>query len=147
MIKTPKQLLCAMRWITSSSTIAKITDDITIIQHWTWMTFFVWDQESYYLIHGRWNREWLCSWWFSNELSAIPELKWTLSVVNWKNPWQNKNNYYYWTIWHEWQHNWNSYFMPDKDKWPLTRAKDEIIAYTYEDGKLIMTEVKNYGED
>ena len=45
--KTPKELLCAIRWIKDPNIISEITDDITVTQHWAWMIFFVWDEDSY----------------------------------------------------------------------------------------------------
>ena len=132
--KTPKELLCAMRWITDPNIIKEITDDITVLQYWTWMTFFVWDGKSYQTIYDNGLTDsgdrsagfntWAC---------AIKELEWTLSVVNWKNPGEDTEKYAYWTIWHEGQHNWNSYFMSDKELFdPLICGKDEITAHLRE---------------
>ena len=125
-----KALLCAMRGITNSDVIKNITNDITVIQHWVWLTFFVWDEKSYNWIYNIVSEKDTWSWWFNNRSSCIKDLEWTLSVVNWKDPWNDKDQYIYWTIRHEWQHNRNSYFMPDKVyKEPITRAKDEITAF------------------
>lgn len=129
--KTPKDLLCAMRGISDPNIIAKINNDITVKQHWTWITFFIWDEDSYQIIDD-WNLEdsWQRSGWGNFSWSeAIPELEWTLSIVNWSDT-EDKEDYAYWALWHEWQHNRNSYFMPDNDSWaPITRAKDEITAF------------------
>ena len=133
-----KALLCAMRWITDRNIISNITNKITVKQYWVWLTFFVEDQNSYHIIYGCWRPGWQWSWWFNHEFSAIPELEWTLSVVNWKNPGNNINDYRYGTIIHEWQHNRNSYFMPDKEQHkPITMAKDEITAYLRDWGRNI----------
>ena len=129
--KSPKELLCTIRWITDPYIINKITDDITVIQHWIWLMFFVWNPRSYQIISDRSLKDsWEKSGWFNTDESNISELYWTLSVVNWRNPWKDVNSYSYWTIWHEWQHNRNSYFMIDRKNlsW-ITRAKDEITAY------------------
>lgn len=128
--KTPKELLCAMRWL-DEDIAQNIKENITVRQHWTWLNFFVWDPDSYQIIYDRsLTNSWLQSWWFNNPRSQIEELAWTLSVCNSVDPWENEEDYTYWTVWHEWQHNWNSYFMPDKySETPITRAKDEITAY------------------
>lgn len=127
--KTPKELLCAMRWITDQSMIDKITDDITVRQHWVWLTFFVWDETSYQIIYDNSLTDSESrSWWFNTEVSKIKDLVWTLSVVNWNDPWEAEFSYTYSTVLHEWQHNRNSYFMPDKAYTPINRAKDEILA-------------------
>lgn len=116
--KTPKELLCAMKWIDDSK-INDVTDDITVRQHWIWLMFFVWDKKTYENIGIKW------SWWCYLWSCAIPDLEWTCSLVNWKDSGENVD-----IIWHEWQHNRNDYFMPDVKRWSsLTRAKDEIIAY------------------
>lgn len=129
--KTPKDLLCAMRGISDPNIIAKISNNITVKQHWIWLIFFVWEEESYQTIYDWWlENSWESSWWVNFAWSeAIPDLEWTLSVVNWEDPGTDTEDYRYWAIWHEWQHNRNSYFMPDKDEWPITYAKDEITAF------------------
>lgn len=130
--RSPKALLCAMRWINDNKIISRITDNITVRQHWVWLMFFVWDETSYNWIYHRtsWNDTW--SGWFNHARSAIKELRWTLSVVNWKDPGTNTRDYKYRTIRHEGQHNRNQYFMPDVDKSPIAYAKDEITAYLRE---------------
>lgn len=128
--KDPKSLLCAIRWITDKNIISNITNKITVKQHWVWLTFFVEDKNSYHIIYGCWKPAWQWSWWFNCAGSAIPELKWALSVVNWKDTTNDENSNGYNTLIHEWQHNRNSYFMHDKEQYkPITRAKDEITAY------------------
>jgi len=143
--KTPKELLLAMRWINDPNIIAKITDDITVRQHGTWLHFFVWDKTSYEIIYHKtldieWKKE---SGWFNTGASKIKELEWTLSVWNWKDPGLNKGIYEYGTILHEWQHNRNSYFMRDKNQWTITYAKDEITAYL-RDGRWIFKPEKRW---
>ena len=120
-----------MRWISDPDTIKEIGDDITVIQHWLWMHFFVWNGRSYQIIYDKSRTDsGVRSWWFNTNGSKIKELEWTLSVWNWKNPGKNWNDYSYWVVRHEWQHNWNSYFMSDKTSGePITLAKDEITAY------------------
>ena len=106
-------------------------ESITAIQHWLSIQFFVWDRESYKIIETQWKEEnWYKeSGWFSTPASKIKELKKTLCVVNWKRT-TDISQYEYRTVRHEWQHNRNSYFMPDKYLYePITRAKDEITAY------------------
>lgn len=139
--KSPKELLLAMRWITDPNIIARITNDITVKQHGTWLHFFVWDETSYEIInHQTLDLEGINkSGWFNTKRSAIKELEWTLSVWNSKDPGIDWSNYKYWTIWHEGQHNRNSYFMRDKNSWhrePIIRAKDEITAFL-RDGRWI----------
>ena len=143
--KTPKELLLAMRWIKDSNIIKKITDDITVRQHGTWLHFFVWDETSYEIIyHETLDIEWKKkSGWFNTEDSEIKELKWTLSVWNWSDPGMDKSNYKHWTILHEGQHNRNSYFMRDKTHKPITRAKDEITAFL-RDGRWIFKVEKRW---
>ena len=127
--ESPKWLLCAIQWITNPSIISKISDNITVKQYWTWLTFFVWDEESYKLIFnkGDWGSS-VIWWWFNTKESAIPDLEWTLSVINWEEP-EDLKDYSYWAIFHELQHLRNSYFMSEYDEWPLIYAKDEITAY------------------
>lgn len=128
--KTPKQLLCAVRWITDQKLITAIKDNITVKQHWIWFMFFVWDEKSYQIIYDRSTEDsGKRSGWFNTHDSEIEELKWTFSVVNWEDPNNNENNYENWTQNHEWQHNRNTEFMKDKNGSPISRAKDEIIAY------------------
>ena len=127
--KTPKNLLCAIRWINDPKIISEITDDITVAQHWVWMMFFVWDEDSYEKIYDPDSSITNLSGWFQCPESDIEELEWTLCVINWVDPNNDTEEYSYWTIRHEWQHNRNTYFMPDRDQWPITYAKDEITAY------------------
>lgn len=139
-----KALLCGIQGITNPDVINKITNDITVIQHWSWFTFFVNDEDSYHIIYGRWYADWFWSGWFNNSWSEIPDLQWTLSVVNWNNPNNDTEDYKYWTIWHEWQHNRNVYFMGENDKEvPIARAKDEITAYL-RDWRWIFEEDKRF---
>ena len=129
--KNPKELLCAICWITEQNKIKGITNNITVRQHWIWLTFFVWDKSSYEIIYDDDGAK--QSSWYNTADSSIPELEWTLSVINWKDPISDTEEYNYWTTWHEWQHNRNTYFMPDKEGYkPITRAKDEITAYLRE---------------
>ena len=128
--KSPKDLLCSMRWIRDPRLIKEITNDISVRKHWVWLEFFIADKRSYRIIEERslTNTE-SKSWGFSTPNAWIEELKWTLCVVNGRDPGPNKNSYQYTTIWHEWQHNRNSYFMPDNHRDEISRAKDEITAY------------------
>lgn len=124
--KSPKELLCAMRWIRKSKIKNNITNDIKIKQYWLSIFFFIWDKRSYQIIYD-WSLtdSWIKSWWLNDPDSEIPELKWTLSIINWD------DSFIEWII-HEWQHNWNSYFMPDKAyiiTHHVAAAKDEIIAF------------------
>lgn len=127
--KTPKDLLCAIVWIKDPTIISEITDNITVTQHWAWMMFFVWDEGSYERIYDPDSSITNLSGWFQCPESDIEELEWTLCVINWVDPNNDTEEYSYWTIRHEWQHNRNTYFMPDRDQWPITCAKDEITAY------------------
>ena len=127
--KTPKDLLCAIRWIDDPDLIANITNNITVAQHWVWMMFFVWDKDSYEIIYDPGSKENSWSGWFNCERSYIEELEWSLSVINWENSDNNTENDTYWTVRHEWQHNRNTYFMPDHNWTAITSAKDEITAY------------------
>lgn len=123
--KTPKELLCAMQWITDQNIIEKISDDITVKQYWTWLTFFVWDESSYQIIYDKSLIDsGVKSGWFNTDQSEIKELEWTLSVVNAKD---SPNSYKY--MRHEGQHNRNIYFMWDSEITPITNVKDEITAY------------------
>ncbi len=80
------------------------------------------------------------SWWFAAYWSIIPELSWTLSIVNWANDW---NLYRKWTKIHETKHMDNHILMPDhRNGDALSRAKDEIIAYST-DGSSI-ERIKNF---
>ena len=171
--KTPKELLCAMRWIDDSK-IKDVTEDITVIQHWVWLTFFVWDQNSFDIILDEWTGNEGVAWFYSQR-SDIDELRCTLSVVNgsiseqiinvwkwkattdeliaikkrlsWEDPYQKDWVEDRRTILHEWQHNWNSYFMPDKHSGlAISRAKDEIIANLREWSKIeYIKEVLTWG--
>ena len=159
--KTAKELLCAMRGITDPGIIAKITEDIKVIQYWTWLTFFVWEAYSYDIIYGKWKPSWESSAWFNSWNSEIIDLKWTLSVVkwpisieiervskwigteqdmtlierrlSWKDPYKKDWVEDWRTVIHEWQHNINRYFMGDRESYEqISWAKDEITAYLRE---------------
>ena len=155
--KNAKELLCAMRWITKPEIIAEITNDIKVIQYWTWLTFFVWDPKSYDIIYGKGETKWENSAGFNSLESEIEELEWTLSVVNWSSSkeiervskwkgtkqdmrlierrlsWKDPHEEDWVenrrTVIHEWQHNTNRYFMGDKESYEkISRSKDEITA-------------------
>jgi len=126
-----KTLLCAIRGITEPNIIDKITDDVTVIQHWIGLNFFVWDEKSYQIIKDKsLTNSKIESGWFNTTASKIKELEWTLSVINWKDPGKDTKQFEYNAVWHEWQHNRNSYFMPDKYGSRIAYSKDEILAYS-----------------
>ena len=127
--KNPKDLLIEMRGIKNYKTIKNINNQIIVKQYWIWLMFFVHDRESYKIIfdwslrNSKWSQN---SEWFNLIYSKIPELTWTLSVIDCSTKYINHK------VVHEWQHNRNIYFMPDKgihDISNFARIKDEIIAY------------------
>ena len=100
-----------------------------VIQHWSGMVFYIWDSPILNSLYGKlWSNGNIfnkyTSSWFNSIESKIPELEWTISIV----AWSQKNDYFGTTI-HEWQHNRNTDFMPDKNQWPITYSKDEILAH------------------
>lgn len=125
----PKELLCKIQWINDPDVINAI-GGVTVKQHWINFVFFFSDSRSFQIAYDKSLVDsGVHAWWWSIPKCAIPELNWTLTLINWQDPESNTNNYEYWSVWHEWQHNRNCYFMPDKDQWPITYAKDEITAY------------------
>lgn len=127
--KSPKELLCAIRWITDLKIIEKITDDITVRPYWIWFMFFVWNKCSYQILFDKsLNDSWIESWWFNNS-SDISNLTLNFSVIKWKDPGINRDAFEYCAILHEWQHSRDRYFMPDYTWTPSENAKTEITAY------------------
>ena len=125
----PKELLCKIQWITDPDAINAI-GEVTVRQHWINFVFFFSDERSFQIAYDKSLIDsGVHAWWWTIPECAIPELNWTLTLINWPDPGEDANNYNYWTIRHEWQHNWNCYFMPDNDNKPIHRAKDEITAY------------------
>ena len=149
--KTPKELLCAITGISpihDAKMFNAIEGDIKVIQNGTWFAFFVENERTYQILRDRsltdsWERSWGFNWWWSK----VEWLDGTLTVVNWgitrdvieATYWKDSKlfpeivKYGSWSNWdtllHEWQHNWNSYFMVDKGYAEIARAKDEITAY------------------
>ena len=86
---------------------------------------------------------------FNNAFSYVEELNWTLNVIKGEDPGTNKDSLSYAGIWHEWQHNRNTYFAPDKNQSKIARAKDEITAFqrdwrSIEETQQILTDTTNY---
>lgn len=128
--KTPKELLCAAKWITDSNTISEISDNITIKQHWVGFAFYIWDKKTFKIIHDHdsklnpWKN---LPWWYYSTYSKIQELEGTISIIN-----SDVNNHRLERVTrHEGQHNWDTYFNPDT-VWAfwtdIPNAKEEIIA-------------------
>lgn len=124
--KTPKELLCAMRWIHDPKIIKKIRWEIKVKQYGPWLIFFINNNYCYNIVITWWKNWWWngSSWTYFRKESWIAELEWTLVVVNW-NSTDDKS---IWMMKHDWQHMRNKYFMPTNQS-PITDAKDEIIAY------------------
>lgn len=124
--KNPKELLYAITWITNPRIIKKFRGEVTIKQCWPWIIFFINDEYCYNIIITWWkSRWWNGSYWtYFRKWSNITGLEWTLIVIKWdgKNRISNRMEK------HDSQHMRNTYFMP-KDELPITKAKDEIIAY------------------
>ena len=131
----PKERLCKIRKVDKQDTIRlnpnELKGEITVKQKWIQLAFFIKNDADFYYIRNwkKWDgREKIESGWFNSKHSRIPELEWTLTVVRWEENNQNSGI----VTSHEWQHNWNTYFMTEKVEkkdGPIVHAKDEIIAY------------------
>ncbi len=110
---------------------------VTLEKNSTNLTFYI-DNEKDFNVVWRSNInkrdvEYSC-WWFSSSWSKIPELKYTLNVVNWT----REGDYQKITRKHENIHSENKIFMPDYNSLDmLSEAKDEILArvWSWQDKK------------
>ena len=129
--KTPKELLCAVKWITDSNIISEISDNIMVKQHWVGLVFLIWDKKSFKIINDLNPFHWKnLPWGFYSAYSAIQELEKTITIIN------SDGHDVKWATRHEGQHNWNSYFSPDSATTAFSTdieiAKEEITAYLRE---------------
>ncbi len=134
----PAKLLCDMRGLKYE--VVSDPQKITMRREWANIVFVVPNELDYIKIEhiqediliqnnqyrdSKWNT-FQRSGWFAHEYSKIRGLEWTLNVVNGAGitPKQKRN-----TIVHENRHTLNKYLFTEKDREPLVRAKDEILAY------------------
>lgn len=127
-INNPKQLISDAFWVDLSKLKWEITMDID----WGNFTFYVHNNDDYKIVKAYWDEELAknspSSWWFASSWAKIPELRWTISVSNWKKEWRA---YAIETKIHETKHMDNQILMPDHNNWDiLSYAKDEIIAFS-----------------
>lgn len=124
----PAQLLCEMRGI-KSETLSN-PEDIKMERLWSNLVFHVNNELDFMKILGididDTNG---VLFWFFALYSKIPELEWTLSVLNTKkaSQWDKE-----WSMIHENRHNINREIFRDKERTPYLRAQDEILAYLKE---------------
>lgn len=137
----PKKLIADAYWID----VWKLKWEVTAEIDGANFTFYVHREDDYKLIYAFWDEEVAknspSSGWFASSRSKIPELKWTISVVNWPN---DGNIYRKWTKVHETRHMDNQILMPDHSlrvSDSLSYAKDEIIAFL-NDAKRNIEEIK-----
>ncbi len=114
-----------------NTNVSKLKWNVTMEIDSANFSFFIENDEDYKLLRAWWNEKKALnstsSWWVSFQGSMIEELKWTITIINWKKTNENLS-----TKLHETTHANNHFIMSDHFVTSLdnlSRAKDEIIAY------------------